>query len=146
MKPVWAIGLLALTAACSTTPRNFAPIVAAPVVSDMDLEGATQHCANLVNAGVRTGFREHRAASAAAGVAAGYGAGALVVAGAGSTMAGGAAALIAAGYAMPVVGTVGAIIYSNRVRAGREREIQAAMAACLLEEGIVVDGWERVSG
>lgn len=144
MRHLVAVGLTVLTCACSTMPRSYSPILAPSEVSALEVETATEHCTRLVNSGVRTDFHEHRVASAATGVVVGYGTGALAVAGTGTTLAGTAAAVSAAAVVMPIAGIAGAIIYSNRVRARREHEIQAAMTECLRETGIVVDGWERI--
>lgn len=133
-------------AACSTVPRSYTPILADPGSADAEFAAVVEQCSTLVDAGIRTGFRDSGIASAATGVAAGYGAGAVIftTAAAGESLAGLAAASSVAIWAMPVVGILVAHGYSRRARARRESELQSAMTVCLSEYDYDVVDWHRV--
>jgi hypothetical protein len=141
--PVLILLALSLTA-CSTTPRNYSPVLAATSPPDDAFTGVVERCTTLVDAGVRANFGNQSLGTAAVGTAAAYGTGAVAMAGAGSTLAGALGAASVAVVAMPVVGILVGVGYSRRVRAGREREIQAAMSTCLAESGYQVEGWNPV--
>ena len=133
--------------ACSTPPPLYSPVLDDPAAAGDEFDRTVRDCTEMVDAGVRTDFRETRAASAATGVAIGYGTGAVVFASfaAGESLAGLAAASSVAVWAMPVVGMAAAAGYSRRVRANRERKLQAAMAECLAEHGHHIVGWQRLT-
>jgi hypothetical protein len=140
---------LALTG-CASTPRGFAPVMAAPPADPAAFETAFNLCTAEVSAGRRENFRSGRGGSAAGGMALG-GAAALVT---GASAASGAGMLAgvagAAGMAAGLVVFAPLAIFGvSRVqRANKERDIQRAMATCLGEEGFTVSGWrvERAAG
>jgi len=137
--------LVLAVAGCSTTPREFTPVLADPAQSGSGYVSAVEGCTVLVDAGIRSNFGNQGLGTAAVGTAAAYGTGAVVFAGAGSTLAGALGAASVAVVAMPVVGILAGMGYSRRVRAGREREIQTAMTTCLTESGYQVERWDRVT-
>jgi hypothetical protein len=147
MRVLAVLAVLAFcVSACSTTPRLYSPVFDDSDGMDSDTARIVQDCSELVDAGVRTDFRETRAASAATGVAMGYGTGAVIFGSvaASESLAGLAAASSVAIWAMPVVGILAASGYSRHVRANREREIQDLMAICLSEYGYHVTDWRRM--
>ncbi len=170
----WAAALLVCLSglcACSTTPREFYPVLAPlagegfmadageraalpaggpeQTAADRDharqlaLAAAMETCAAELPDGA-VHLSQSRAASAGVGLGAGYATGAVVVA---TTLDGSLAATAAVAdatlVAMPLVGILAATTYSRHVRARRERQIQAQLGACLAREGFVVERWER---
>lgn len=135
---------LALTVqGCSSRPREFAPMLAAPPASSAELDAATALCSQLLVDGKLD--KDGRLLSAAGGVATG----------AGVAVAGGAAAAATAGYAgLAVAGATivllpfaligGAWGMSRMKRAEKEKAIKTAMAGCLKERGFEVVGWQKV--
>ena len=139
-----------VTAGCSTRPREFTPQLAAPTAAataettQLPPQEAVAACQTMVAAGKRSDFAG-TAAAAGAGVATAYGAG-LLAAGGGAASAGlaeGIAAGVAGATTMLLVAPVAIWGISRAIRAGKEKEIKAAMAQCLLEHGYRVDKWER---
>ncbi|HEV2081624.1 MAG TPA: hypothetical protein VGR32_04130 [Brevundimonas sp.] len=135
-----AVGALV---ACASTPRGFAPVMSVPPEDAAAFQAAFDVCGAEVAAGRRENFREGRGGSAARGLALG-GAAALVT---GASAASGAGML--AGVAGGVGLAAGLVVFaplamfgvSRMQRAHKEREITAAMSACLAEEGYVVEDW-----
>lgn len=128
-----------LLVGCSTTPRQFDPVLAGP---SSDATAATVSiCREMVDAGVTSNFVRDGLAPAATGVAAAYGTGAVAFAGAGSTLAGTAGAASVALVAMPVVGIAAGIIYTRHIRSRRERHNMSAMTQCLAEHHLEVSDW-----
>jgi len=130
-----------LLVACSTAPRSFSPVLAETSARGPEFDAALQRCTQLVNAGVRSDFRNSPLTGGVAGVAVGSGAGAVVFM---ETLASGATAgtiTTATLVAMPVVGILVAASYAQSRRAAREREIQGALNRCLAEEGFTVQRW-----
>lgn len=125
---------------CSTAPRSFTPVLEDSAVAGPDFDASLERCTQLVNAGVRSDFRNHPLTAAAAGAAAGYGAGAVVFY---SALGSGAIATAASAtmVVMPVVGIAVAATYAHAARARRERDIQDALSRCLSEEGYTVHHW-----
>ncbi len=138
-----AIAVIVALGGCASTPRGFAPLLDMPPADASAFEVAFQVCGEQVAAGRRDQFRAGRATSATTGLALG-GAAALATAGSAASGAGmlaGAAA--GAGLAIGlVVFAPLAIFGASRIqRANKEREIKAAMAACMAEEGYVIEDW-----
>ena len=138
-----ALVAMGALAACASTPRGFVPVMSVAPEDAAAFQTAFDVCSAEVAAGRRENFREGRGGLAAGGLAIG-GAAALVT---GASAASGAGML--AGVAGGVGLTAGLIVFaplamfgvSRMQRARKEREITAAMSACLAEEGYVVDDW-----
>jgi hypothetical protein len=127
---------------CSSRPREFNPVLAAPPASAAELDAAAAECTELLVAGKLD--KDGRLASAGAGAATG----------AGVAVAGGTAAAAAAGYAgmavaaativlLPFALVGGAWGMSKMKRAKKEAAIKTAMAGCLNERGYQVTGWQK---
>jgi hypothetical protein len=153
-----ALVAASLSTGCSTRPREFTPELsagpAAPTASAAAAEAparlppeqAVAACQTMVAAGKRSNFAGNAAATGA-GVAAAYGAGLMAAGGgaaAGAGLAEGIAAAVAGGATMMLVAPVAIFGASRMIRAGKEKELKAATARCLLEHGYSVDKWERV--
>lgn len=136
-----AAAAAALLTACSTAPRSFSPVLSNADAGGPEFDAALQRCTQLVNAGVRSDFRNSPVTAGALGAATGYAAGAVVFVEALSSGAAAGAITTATWVAMPVVGIAVAATYARSRRAAREREIQGAMTRCLSEEGYVVERW-----
>ncbi|MDI1327687.1 MAG: hypothetical protein PSV23_12920 [Brevundimonas sp.] len=140
-----AVGLIAAAslAGCASHPRGFAPVMSQPPTDQAAFETAFNVCGAEVAAGRRESFRSGRGGSAAGGMAIG-GAAALAT-GASAASGGGMLAASAAGAGLAiglvVFAPLAIIGVSHIQRANKEREIQAAMTACLAEEGYVIDDW-----
>lgn len=164
------VGLAALCA-CSTTPREYYPVLVpaaaeaattdasaasalpsdgphnaatdVPDARQIALASALEACVAALPEGA-VHLSQSRVASAGVGVGAGYATGAVVVA---TTLDGSLAATAAVAdatlVAMPLVGILAATTYSRHMRARRERQVQAQLGACLAREGFVVERWER---
>lgn len=130
-----------LLGGCSTTPRQFDPILAGPP-SD-ETEAIVSTCREMVDAGITSDFVRDGLAPAATGVAAAYGTGAVAFAGAGSTLAGTVGAASVALVAMPLVGIAAGVLYTRHVRSRRERQSRTAMIQCLNEHHLEVSDWQR---
>ncbi|HXG80872.1 MAG TPA: hypothetical protein VNJ05_03640 [Sphingomicrobium sp.] len=133
----------ALTAqGCSSRPREFAPVLAAPPASTAEFDAAHAECTQLLVAGKLD--KDGRLASGAGGVATG----------AGVAAAGGAAAAATAGYAgmavaaatvvlLPFAVLGGAWGLSRMKRGQKEKAIKTAISGCLKERGYEVAGWKK---
>lgn len=132
--------------ACSTAPRVFSPVLAESSAPGPEFDAALQRCTQLVDAGVRSDFRNSPLTAGALGAAAGYSVGGVVFVEALASGASAGAITSATLVAMPVVGILVASTYAHSRRAAREREIQAAMTRCLAEEGYTVQRWRRQAG
>lgn len=141
------VGALAL-AGCSTRPRAFVPQLAAPPAATapeptrLPPEEAVAKCQAMVAAGKRSDFGG-TAAAAGAGVATAYGAGLLAAGGGAAGLTEGIAAAAAGATTMLLIAPVAIYGISRAIRAGKEKEIKAATARCLLEHGYRVDTWAR---
>lgn len=129
-----------LLGGCSTTPRQFDPVLAAP--SSGETEAIVSTCREMVDAGITSNFVRDGLAPSATGVVAAYGTGAVAFAGAGSTLAGTVGAASVALVAMPVVGIAAGVFYTRHVRSRRERQSRTAMIQCLSEYDIEVSDWQ----
>ncbi|MGI8931099.1 MAG: hypothetical protein ACR2FK_01785 [Sphingomicrobium sp.] len=127
---------------CSSRPREFTPMLAAPPVSSAAFDASYAECSQLLVAGKLD--KEGRLASGAGGAAAG----------AGLAAAGAATAAGAAGYAglavaaativlLPFAVLGGAWGMSKMKRAKKENAIKTVMAGCLKERGHEVTGWAK---
>ena len=139
-----ALALAGLIAGCSSAPREFEPQLAQPAADTTAYEAAFVQCRADVAEGKRSNFRAGRATSAGAGVAVGAGAGMVMASSAASGMGmmAGPAAAAALGAGMLIFAPVAIYGASRAIRAGKEREIKAAMSACLAEEGYTVSDWK----
>jgi len=128
--------------ACSSRPREFAPLLAAPPASTTEFDAAYGECGQLLVAGKLDS--SGRLASGAAGAATG----------AGVAAAGSVAAATAAGYAgmavaaativlLPFAVLGGAWGMSKMKRAKKEEAIKTAMTGCLKERGYEVASWQK---
>lgn len=129
-------------AGCSSRPREFAPVLAAPAADSAAFDADVADCGALLAQGKLTS--DGRLASGAAGAAAG-----------GATLAVGSAAASSAGMfggmavagativALPFVAIGGAYGLAKAKQKRKERAHQTAMAGCLQERGHEVAGWQR---
>ena len=128
--------------ACSSRPREFTPMLAAPAASQAEFDAAYATCQQLFVAGKLDS--SGRSSSVGAGAAAG----------AATAAAGGTAAAAAGGYAglaaasatvvlLPVAILGGAWGMAKMKRAKKERAIKRAMEGCLQERGYQVAGWSK---
>ena len=129
---------------CSSTPRAFAPTLAAVPADQRAFDQATADCTALFVAGKLD--KDGRVASAGVGVAAGA-----------ATMAAGASAATAAGLAggmaiasativlIPFAMLGGAVGMAKIKRANKEKAVKTALTGCLKERGYDVNGWVRMS-
>lgn len=124
-----------LTAGCSTTPRAYAPQLAAAPADELAFQETLARCQGSAGA----------AGGASTGTKVVSGAGAAAVGGTAASGAswGGAVALGAASIvALPVVGLVWGLSRSDRAK--KERRIQETTGQCLQEDGYAVAGWTRI--
>ena len=140
-KLVLALAAIVTLAGCSSRPRNFAPVLAAPAADGAAFEAAVAECGKLMAEGKLNS--EGRLASGAVGVAA-----------SGATLAAGSAAASSAGMfggmaiagativALPFVAIGGAYGMAKAKQKKREKAIQTAMGGCLAERGHQVTGWQ----
>lgn len=142
-----ALGLAVCLSACSSRPREFRPMLAAPPAGQAAFDQAAfdrayADCSQLLVAGKLDA--SGRLASAGAGAAAGGAAAAV----------GGATAAAVAGYGglavasativlLPFAVIGGAVGMAKAKRARKERAIKTAMTGCLAERGYVVTDWVR---
>lgn len=140
---VVALVAAASLAGCASHPRGFAPVMLQAPADQAAFETAFNLCSAEVAAGRRESFRSGRAGSAAGGMA--IGGAAAVATGASAASGAGMLAGTAAGAGLAiglvVFAPLAIIGVSHIQRANKEREIKAAMTACLAEEGYVVDDW-----
>lgn len=132
---------------CSSRPRSFVPVLAAPPADQAAYEAHLQACQVRIATG---GWKHGRGASAAGGAAIGTGAG--VAAGAAAsaaatpTMIGAAAATAAAAaMAVPVFGVLGAWGISKIKKSKNERAVKSRLGECLAEGGYPVERWRALS-
>lgn len=135
-----------LVTACSSPPRNFAPVLSAVPASEEAYQAQFSACQQDIAAG--TNRRSDRAASAVGGAAAG--AGASLAAGAAAsgtyaTMGGAMAALGATVIAAPIALIAGAWGISKIKKSQKERAIKTAMAECLADAGYSVADFRVMS-
>lgn len=135
---------IALLGACSSAPRRFTPVLAAPPVDELQYRRDLEECEAQAVAG--TGKGSARVASGTAGVAAGMAAGAVgsvatsgTYASYGAAMGAGAMALLA----VPVAGITAAWGMARAKRHRRERNLEEGVTACLGDRGYVVTQWDR---
>lgn len=141
---VAAIGTSVAVSGCSSRPRAFAPILAAPPVDQNAFDQAYATCGQLFVAGKLD--QNGRLASAAGGAAAG---GAGVAVGSATAVAvagyGGMAVVAATVVLLPFAIVGGAVGMAKVKRAKKEKAIKAAMTGCLKERGYAVNGWSKMS-
>jgi hypothetical protein len=142
-KIVLAVAAVALLAGCSSRPRQFAPVLAAPAADQAAFNGTVAECGTLLAEGKL--MSDGRLASSAAGVAA---SGATLAVGSaaatGAGMFGGMAVAGATIILLPFAAVGGAIGMAKAKRKKKEVAIQTAMAGCLAERGHQVTGWQQV--
>jgi hypothetical protein len=138
------VGASVLLTACSSRPRPFAPVLAAPPVDQRSFDLAQVKCADLLVKGKLD--KDGRLASAGAGAAAGGTA----------ALAGGATAAAVAGYSgmavaaativlLPFAVVGGAFGMARAKRSAKEKAVKRAMTGCLREQGFEVSSWSRMS-
>ena len=142
---LWAAAGAVILTGCSSKPRNFAPVMAAPPADGQAYEAQWLACREQVAGMSRKG--SERGASAAGGAAAGAG---VAAAGAGiaSTTTGMAAGFAVAGatlIAAPVALIGGAWGISKIKKTKKEKAIKAATAECMAKSGYTVDKWRVMS-
>jgi hypothetical protein len=127
---------------CSSRPRDFTPMLAAPPASQAEFQTAVADCHQLLVAGKLDA--NGRTASGAMGVAAG--AGTAVVGGTAAAAVGGYAGLAAASATivlLPFAVLGGAWGMAKMKRAKKERAIKTALEGCLQERGYQVADWTK---
>lgn len=134
------LAIVSLTA-CSSRPRQFAPILAAAPADQTKFAADYETCRTLVANGQRSGFGG-TVASAGVGTAAGVGVGAVMAGGAYGSYAAAAAAAAATLVLMPIAGVIGAWGIAKHSKLKKEREVKAATQLCLAENGYAVTGWK----
>lgn len=140
-----ALGASTLLQACSSTPREFVPALAALPVDRAKFEADYAYCQQLlVEHKLGSGGRVSSAASGA-GAAAGVGAAGGMAA---STALYGSAVAIASAtlIALPVVAVGGALGAAKVKRKSKETAGQWIMTGCLRSKGYEVAGWQPVEG
>ena len=141
-----ALACALLLSGCSSRPREFTPMLAAPQSSQSfdqaAFDQAYSDCSQLLVAGKLDS--EGRLASAGAGAAA-MGTTAVVGTGTAVAVAGysGLAVLSATVVLLPFALVGGAVGMAKAKRAKKEKAIKAAMTGCLRERGYVVTDWVR---
>ncbi len=140
-KFVLALAAVVTLAGCSSRPRNFSPVLAAPAADGAAFDAAVAECGTLLAQGKLSS--EGRLASGVAGVAA-----------SGATLAAGSAAASSAGLfggmavagativALPFVAIGGAYGMAKAKQKKKEKAIQTAMGGCLSERGHEDTGWQ----
>ena len=141
------LALALLVSGCSSRPRQFTPMLAAPPAGKAAFDQAAfdrayADCSQLLVAGKLDS--EGRLASAGAGAAA-MGTTAVVGTGTAVAVAGysGLAVLSATVVLLPFALVGGAVGMAKAKRAKKEKAIKAAMTGCLAERGYVVTDWVR---
>lgn len=127
---------------CSSRPREFTPVLGAPIASEAEFNAAYATCQQLLVAGKLDA--SGRSASAGAGAAAG--AATAAVGGTAAAAAGGYAGLAAASATvvlLPFAILGGAWGMSRMKRAKKEQAIKTPLEGCLAERGYHVAGWSR---
>lgn len=128
---------------CASAPREFEPQLTQPASDQAAYQAAFVQCRADVETGKRSNFRASRGTSAGVGLGVGAGAGAVMASSAasGAGMLAGPAAAVALGAGMLIFAPIAIYGTSRAIRAGKEKEIKAAMGACLAEEGYAVADW-----
>ena len=138
----WAVAVCVTLQGCSSRPREFTPVLAAPPPNQNDLTAAYATCQQLLVAGKL----DAHGRSASAGVGAAAGAGTAVAGGATAAAIGGYGGLAAASATivlLPFAILGGAWGMSRMKRAKKEQAIKTAMSGCLQERGFTVAGWSK---
>lgn len=132
--------------ACSSRPRNFAPMLGAVPTDQKAYEAQLQMCRERLAARLdKSGRLASAAAGTAIGVGAGYAAGTATAAGTAGTIGAAGAAAAAAVMVLPIAGLAGAWGLSKIKKTKKERAIKTAMAECLREGGYSVSQWRVMS-
>ena len=145
---LWAAAGAVTLTGCSSRPRNFAPVMAAPPADAKAYEVQWLACREEVAALTKEGG-SGRTVSAVGGAA--MGAGASVAVGAAASTAtyasyGAAAAALGATILMaPLAAIGGAWGISKIKKTKKEKVIKAATADCMAKAGYPVDGWRVMS-
>ena len=142
---LWAAAGAVMLTGCSSKPRNFAPVMAAPPADSSAYEAQWLSCREQVAATAKQG--SGRLASAAGGAAAGVG-GAVALgtsAGASAGMVGAMAAATATVILAPIAMVGGAWGVSKIKKTKKEKAIKAATADCMAKSGYAVDKWRVMS-
>jgi hypothetical protein len=142
---LWAAAGAVVLTGCSSKPRNFAPVMAAPPADAQAYEAQWLACREQVAMTAKNG--SGRLASAAGGAAAGVG-GAVAVgtsAGASAGMVGAMAAATATVILAPIAAIGGAWGISKIKKTKKEKAIKAATAECMAKSGYAVDKWRVMS-
>lgn len=139
-----AAGAVLITG-CSSKPRNFAPVMAAPPADAKAYEAQWLTCRQQVAATAKSG--SGRGASALGGAAAGVGSAVAVgtSAGASAGMVGAMAAASATVILAPIAIVGGAWGVSKIKKTKKEKAIKAATADCMAKSGYAVDKWRVMS-
>ena len=136
-------GVALIAGGCSTRPRTFNPVLAAPSADPARYQRDLSECRTLVAQGKRSGFGDAAVVTgtgAAAGAATGaavIGSGAIPV---GIGMSGAAAAALVA--VMPLAGIAAGVGVTRAIRSGKERKVKTALADCLAAHGHSVEAWQ----
>lgn len=133
-----------LVTGCASTPRSFAPVLAAAPADEGNFQQVLASCREI--AVQSNGRRSGRLASAGAGVAGGAGAAAVGTAATAGTYSSYGAAAAAGGaviVAVPIFGLAAAWGLARINRGNNERRINQAAQDCLATEGYAVTSWER---
>ena len=139
-----AVGASLLLSACSSRPRPFAPVLAAPPADQRAFDLAQVRCADLLVKGKLD--KDGRLASA--GAAAGAGAAVAAVGTTAATAAGfysGLAVLSATVILLPFAVLGGGFGMARMKRTAKEKAVKQAMTGCLREQGFEVSSWARMS-
>jgi len=139
---MWALAGCVMLQGCSSRPREFTPMLAAPPASQAEFDAAYADCHQLLVAGKLDA--NGRTASGAVGVAAG--AGTAVVGSTAAAAVGGYAGLAAASATIvliPFAVLGGAWGMAKMKRAKKEKAIKTALEGCLQERGYQVAEWEK---
>ena len=144
-----AVGTAVLLQGCSSRPRTFVPMLAAPQSGQASFDQAAfdqtyATCNQLLIAGKLD--RNGRLASAGVGAAA---SGAAMAVGTASAAAvagySGLAVLGATIVLLPFAAIGGAVGIAKMKRAKKEKAIKVAMTGCLAERGYAVTSWEKTA-
>jgi hypothetical protein len=142
-KVVLAIAAVVFVSGCSSRPRAFAPVLAAPPADGAAFNASVAECGALLAGGKLTS--DGRLASGAAGAAASGAALAVGSATASSAgLFGGMAVAGATLVLLPFAAIGGAYGLAKAKRNKKEAAIKTAMAGCLAERGHQVAAWQRV--
>ena len=142
-----ALACALVVGGCSSRPRQFTPMLAAPPSGQMAFDQAAfdkayNSCTELLVAGK---LDEHGRFDSAVGGAAAAGTTAVVGTGTAVAVAGysGLAVLSATVVLLPFALVGGAVGMAKAKRAKKEKAIKTAMTGCLAERGYVVTDWVR---